>query len=91
MASKNIACLGDGATHSGSIVTSGQDGSFTLNGLEVAVEGARFSCNIKKHGTTDITPASTTTGANGKAIIGTGSVAGCGAVITPPDRKAYIG
>jgi len=89
---KKIACLGDPASHPGSIATSGQvDDAFIVNGEIVAISGALFSCQIEGHGTTTITPIVTQTMKNGKLVISEGAVAGCGAVIAPPDRKVNVG
>lgn len=89
---KKIACMGDPASHPGSIVTSGQaDDGFLINGEIIAVAGAAFACQIEGHGTTLITPVVVRTKKNGKLVITEGAVAGCGAVIVPPERKCNVG
>lgn len=54
-----------------------------------AVDGAQHSCPIFGHGVTPITAITTKTYHNGKLILTEGAIAGCGAVLTPPDRKVY--
>ena len=89
---KKIACVGDPASHPGVIATSGQvDDAFLVNGEVIAVAGATFACTISGHGTTPITPIVVRTKKNGKLVISEGAVAGCGAVISPPDRKCNVG
>jgi uncharacterized Zn-binding protein involved in type VI secretion len=86
-----VACLGDGATHSGVIISSGQDGTVKVGGVVVAVHGAMFACNLMGHGTTAITPLAKRSFINGKLIITKGSVAGCGAKMLPPNRGVFAG
>ena len=87
--SKRIACVGDIATHSGSITLSGQDGKLKVNSLEVAVTGAIFNCD--DHGNQTITSIITKTRYGGKLLITEGAQAGCGAVIKPPNRNVFAG
>jgi len=87
--SKNVALVGDGSDHGGVITTSNQDGTFKVGGVAVAVEGAQHSCPIEHHGVTSITAVTTKSYHNGKLILTDGAAAGCGAKITPPDRKVY--
>ena len=90
MGSKIVACVGDGGTHPGSIITSGQSGNkLYVGGLEVAVDGAMFNCN--KHGLQGITPIISKTYRGGKLLITDGAVVQCGAIINSPDRKFYAG
>lgn len=87
---KIVACIGDGGTHSGSIITSGQSGNkLYVNGIEVAVDGAMFNCD--EHGLNSITPVISKTYNGGKLLITEGAITECGAIILPPDRKFYAG
>lgn len=86
-----VACKGDGSSHGGSAITSGQDGTVKVGGSEVAVDGALHSCPIDGHGTTSITAITTKSNVNGKLIVTQGAVAGCGTVIQPTDRKVTAG
>lgn len=88
---RRVACVGDSATHSGQIITSGQDGTVFAAGAVIAVNGAMFQCNISGHGTTPITSIIKKTYINGKLIVTEGAVAGCGAIMKPIDRKVYAG
>lgn len=87
---KKVAVKGDSSTHGGVVVTSGQDGTLTVAGQEVAVQGAMHACPIQGHGTTSITAVTIKSFQNGKLIVTEGAVAGCGAVIQPTDRKVYV-
>jgi len=87
---KRVACIGDGSDHGGTIVSSGQDGTFTVGGIVVAVEGATHSCPITGHGVTAISAITTKSLGNGKLILTKNAVAGCGAKIIPPDRSVYV-
>jgi len=84
-----VACVGDGGSHGGTIATAGQDGTYKVAGLVVAVDGAIFNCS--KHGAQAISSVISRTKHNGKLLITSGAVAGCGAVISPPDRNVYAG
>jgi uncharacterized Zn-binding protein involved in type VI secretion len=87
---KKVAVVGDGSSHGGSIITSGQDGTLTVGGQQVAVQGALHSCPLDGHGVTSITSVTTKSYHNGKLIVTENAVAGCGAVIQPTDRKTYV-
>lgn len=87
--SRRVACVGDSATHPGSIISSGQDGTLKAGGSVVAVEGAIFDCD--NDGQQPIYPYISKTFHNGKLIITEMSRTGCGAVIKPPDRRFYVG
>ena len=90
MASKKIACLGDASDHGGSVITTNADGTLKAGGAAVAVNGADHTCPIGGHGVTPITAITTKTYHNGKLILTEGAVAGCGAVLTPADRKVFV-
>ncbi|MDD5220119.1 MAG: PAAR domain-containing protein [Candidatus Bipolaricaulis sp.] len=87
---KKIACVGDSSDHGGTIITSNQDGSRTSAGDEIAVENALHDCPIIGHGVTPITAVTTKSYHNNKLILTEDATAGCGAKITPPDRKEYV-
>ena len=89
--SRVVACLGDPSSHGGTIISTGQDGTVKAGGVVIAVQGAMHSCPIKDHGVTSITPIITKTKINGKLIITAGARAGCGAVMSPPDRHVSAG
>ncbi len=84
---KLVAVIGDGASHPGVITTSNQDGLAVLSGIAICVDQCLFACTIPGHGTTPITAITVRSKINGKLIVGYGAVAGCGAVITPPNRR----
>ena len=88
--SKKVALLGDSSSHGGTITTSNQDGTLKVGGVEVAVEGAMHSCPIKDHGVTAITAITIKSFHNSKLILTYGAVAGCGAIITSPNRAVNI-
>ena len=85
-----IALLGDSSSHGGVITTSNQDGTLKVGGVEVAVDGAKHTCPISGHGTTAITAVTIKSFHNLKLIITFGAVAGCGAVISSPDRAVNV-
>lgn len=87
---KSVALLGDLSTHGGSIISTNQDGTFNVGGIAVAVNGALHLCPITGHGSTPITAITVKSFHNGKLIATRGAIAGCGALIAPPDRKVYI-
>lgn len=87
---KRIALLGDSSDHGGSIISSGQDNSFLVGGIAVAVEGAQHSCPINGHGVTSITAITVRSYYNSKLVLTVNAIAGCGAKITPIDRDVYI-
>ena len=90
MGTKPICCIGDQSNHGGTVISSGTDGTVAAGGSEVCAQGAQHSCPIPFHGVTPITPITTKTFVNGKLVITQGAVAGCGAVIAPPDRAVYV-
>lgn len=85
---KLIAVVGDASDHGGTIITSNQDGSLTVNGIEVAVEGAQHDCPI--HGTTSVSAVTIKTYHNGKLILTDGAIAECGAIIAPVNRNVFV-
>jgi uncharacterized Zn-binding protein involved in type VI secretion len=85
-----VAVLGDLSSHGGTIVTTNQDGTFKLAGIDIAVEGAFHSCPLSGHGVTPITAVTAKSFHNGKLIVTEGAVAGCGAIIQPIDRKFEV-
>jgi uncharacterized Zn-binding protein involved in type VI secretion len=85
-----VACLGDGSSHGGTLVSTNQDGRYKLEGIVVCANGCEHSCPIPGHGTTTVTAITTKSYVNGKLIVTWGSQAGCGAIIQPPDRKHYV-
>jgi len=87
---KKVVLLGDSSDHGGTVVSHNQDGRFKVKGIEVAVEGASHSCPIPGHGVTSISAVTIKSYCNGKLILTEQAVAGCGARLTPPDRKVYI-
>lgn len=87
---KRIALLNDSSSHGGSIILSGQNGTLKVGGVEVAVDGALHSCPILGHGITPITAITTKSFQNGKLVLTENAVAGCGALIIPPDRGVYV-
>ena len=89
--SRRVAVLGDMSTHGGSIVTTNQDGTLRVAGIAAAVNGASHNCPLPGHGITLITAIILKTKQNGKLIVTEGAVCACGAIISPPDRKIYMG
>lgn len=87
---RKIALLGDGSSHGGTLITTNQSGSVTVGGTPVCVEGCLHQCPLPNHGTTAVTPVTIETYIDGKLVITEGAIAGCGAVITPPDRGVYV-
>jgi uncharacterized Zn-binding protein involved in type VI secretion len=87
---KKIALKGDFSDHGGIIITSNQDGTLDVGGIEVAVEGALHSCPILGHGITPITAVTIKSDQNGKLILSENAVAGCGAQIMPLDRSVTV-
>jgi uncharacterized Zn-binding protein involved in type VI secretion len=86
---KLVAVVGDTSNHGGSITSSNQDGKYLIKGQQVAVNGALFSCPI--HGTTNISSVITKTFYNGKLLITSDAVTGCGARIVAINRGVYAG
>lgn len=58
--------------------------------IPVCVEGCSHTCPIIGHGTTSVTAITIKSFHNGKLIVTYGAIAGCGAKITPSDRKVYV-
>lgn len=87
---KPIALLNDSSNHGGSIINSGQDGSYLVGGVEVAVEGALHSCPISGHGITPVYAITIKSFHNSKLILTEGAISGCGALINPPDRNVFV-
>ncbi len=90
MAKRRIACVGDQVgVLNGYIQSSGQDGSFKVNGLEVAVEGA--IAHRPGEWTRVIIPSVSKTFHNGKRIIVEGDFTDPPtAQVHPPDRGVYV-
>lgn len=86
----NIAVLGDSSSHAGIIITTNQDGTFVVAGDAVAVQGALHSCPISGHGVTPIIPTTVKSFHNGKLVVTENAVAGCGAIIIPPNRGVTV-
>jgi len=93
---KLVACIGDRSTHGGIIILSNQvDDKLSCQDEQVALETApeaiaQHSCPIEGHGITPITAITVKSYHNGKLILTEMAVAGCGARITPIDRKTYV-
>lgn len=87
---KNISLLGDSSDHGGQIVSSNQDGTMVVGGVQVAVNGCQHQCPISGHGTTSVSAITVKSRHNSKLIITTGAVAGCGAKITSPSRGVTV-
>ena len=85
-----IALLGDPSSHGGTLTSTNQDGTVDVATIPICVSGCNHSCPIIGHGTTTVTAITTKTLINGKLVITTGAVAGCGAVINPPDRQINV-
>lgn len=66
------------------------EGTFGATQADVAVQGALHSCPITGHGTTPITAVVVRSYHNNRLILTLNATAGCGAKITPPDRKVYV-
>jgi uncharacterized Zn-binding protein involved in type VI secretion len=86
---RKVAVLGDSSDHGGTLISTNQDGTVSLNDIVVCVNQCLHSCPITGHGVTSVTAIVTKSKINGKLIITYGATAGCGAIITPPDRKVY--
>lgn len=87
---KLVSVIGDGASHPGTLITSNQDGKSELKGIAICVDQCEFSCDIPGHGITTVTAITIKSKINGKLIIGYGAVAGCGAIMTPPNRRFTV-
>jgi len=87
---KLIAVLGDPSSHGGVLITTNQDGTVETKGVDVCVEGCLHSCPLPGHGITPVAAVTTKTYVNGKLVITQGAVAGCGAIIIPPNRNVEV-
>lgn len=85
-----IACLGDSSTHGGTLVSTNQNDKYKVSGIKVCVDGCSHRCPIPGHGTTSVSAITKKSYCNGKLIVTEDAVAGCGAKVTPPDRKIYL-
>jgi uncharacterized Zn-binding protein involved in type VI secretion len=85
-----ITLLGDSSSHGGVIITSNQDGTLKVNGIEVAVEGAQHSCPIEGHNITEVYAITVKTYCNGKLILTKGAIAGCGAKVVSLNRNITV-
>lgn len=86
---KNVSIVGDSSNHGGVIITHNQDGKYKLAGGTVVANGALHQCPIPDHGITPISAVTTKSYVNGKLIVTSGAIAGCGAIITSPSRGHY--
>ena len=75
-----IVRINDPSNHGGRMVTA--TGGFTVNGLAVCVNGDMHECPIEGHGTTSVTASHTQFGTDGKPVLVTNDIAGCGAAIS---------
>jgi len=73
-----VVRLGDTSSHGGKMITA--TGGFTVDDLPGCVSGDMHQCPIRNHNTTPVTSSSNCSG-DGRPIIRTGDIAGCGAVI----------
>ena len=88
--SKKIACLGDSSSHGGILINTNADDTVDCNGIPVCVDGCLHSCPLPGHSITPVSAITTKSYYNGKLIVTEGAIAGCGAIITPPDRKTTV-
>ena len=79
MTNKSVARLGDTSDHGGAIITA--TGNAMCNGIGIAIDGDLHDCPIPGHGITPIASNINDVTSNGKGIITTGAIAGCGAKI----------
>lgn len=81
---EKLVRVGDTSDHGGVMISA--SGRFDIDGREGCVDGDRHQCPIQGHGTTPVR-SSTVNNADGKGILRTGDVAGCGArIITGTDN-----
>lgn len=83
-----IVRLGDASDHGGSMTRASS--LFTVNDLTVCIDGDIHSCPIRGHGDTPVT-GTAQINSNGKKVIKTGDVAGCGAVIVGGSSNSSTG
>lgn len=81
MTRKTLIRLGDSSNHGGYMVTAG--GKFKNAGLQGCVTGDLHQCPLRGHGTTPVIGTSLVTKTNGKAILRSGDMAQCGAILNP--------
>jgi len=81
-----ICALGDGSSHGGTLISYIQDGTVMVDGIPICNNGSLHSCPIPGHGVTPVTAIATITKVQGLLILTQGAIAGCGAIMTPPDR-----
>ncbi len=86
----NISHVGDNSTHNGQIINNNQDGTVSMAGSNVCVNGCLHSCPIEGHGTTPVSAITVKTKVNGKLVVTSGAVAGCGAIINSPNRNVSV-
>lgn len=81
MSSDNVAIIGTGSSHGGSMITA-TGSNFTTQQGAVCRVGDLHSCPITGHGITPIVSGGAlNTNCQGSALAIAGSVAGCGAVL----------
>ena len=85
-----VAVLGDHSDHNGTLITTNQDGRYKLKGIVVCANKCLHSCPIPGHGVTEVTAVAVKSYVNKKLIITWDAVAGCGALMRPPDRGHYV-
>lgn len=83
---KNAAVLGDPSDHGGILITTNQNNRHKLSGIPICADQCLHSCPIPGHGITNVTAVTKYSFVDGKLIITTDAVAGCGALMTPPFR-----
>jgi len=87
---KRIAVLGDPSNHGGALISTNSDNTLGANSISVCVNGCLHSCPIDGHGITPVTAITIKSYHNSKLIITQGAIAGCGAIITPPNRNINV-
>ena len=91
MSDQFIAVLGDPSNHGGTLIDTNQSNRLVLQDTPVCVDGCLHSCPIPYHGVTPVTAITVNTFCEGKLVVTTGAIAGCGAIIEPPPRGATAG
>lgn len=89
MSGMPVCAVGDGSNHGGVLINTMQDGTVQLTSIPICNNGSLHSCPIPYHGVTPVTAITTITSVQGRLVLTTGAVAGCGAMMTPPDRTVY--
>lgn len=87
---KKIAVLGDTSDHGGELITTNTDGSVTVDGIPVCVEGCIHRCAIGGHGDTAVTAVTVKSRVNGLLVVTEFAQAGCGALIQPVGRGVEV-